>query len=66
MPRGMTPISRGHIEESQFGDDAQSSRLRYEQQFAVSIVEEAVAHGSVRGVDMDAHARLHGRIAAAS
>ena len=39
--------------------------MRDEQQFAIRVVEEAVAHGRVRGVEVDADAGLHRRVIAA-
>ena len=59
-------LAGSDIENAEFGVKAKSAELRNDQQFAVGGVEEAILHGRVGGVEMDGHARLHGRIAVAA
>ena len=59
-------LARRDFENSEFRMESKRAELRNNQQLAVGRVKEAVLHGGIRGVDVNRHANLHGRIAVAT
>ena len=59
-------FARGDLEDAAFGAKEQRALLRQDQHLAVGVVEEAVVHGGVGGVEVNADAVLHGGIAVAA
>src|ERR1700677_2367589 len=54
------------FEDAALGDEAESSLLREDEELAVGVVEDAVGHGGVGGVEVDAAAVVGGGVAVAS
>src|SRR5262249_37413050 len=53
------------VQRAQLSGDVQRALLRYEQQLAIRVVEEALLHRAIAGVHMDADPGLHRRVAVA-
>ena len=63
----MTTISPGaRLDHAKLGDEAGAALLRHDQHFAVGIVEAAIGHRAVGGVDVDRHADLRRHVAVAA
>ena len=63
----MTTISPGdRLDDAELGDEAGAAELRHDQHFAVGVVEAAVGHRAVGGIDVHAHADLGGDVAVAA
>jgi hypothetical protein len=54
------------FDHAQLGDKAGAALLRHDQHFAVGIVEAAIGHRAVGGVDVDCHADLGRHVAVAA
>ena len=65
-PRHEADLAGRHVQHAQLGVDDQRTQLRHDQQFAVRVVEVAIGHRLVRGVDVDGGALLEDRAAVAA
>ena len=54
------------LDDAELGDEARAAELRHDQHFAVGIVEAAIGHRAVGGIDVHAHADLRGDVAVAA
>ena len=54
------------LDDAKLGDEARAALLRDDQHFPVGIVEAAVGHRAVGGIDMDRHADLRRHVAIAA
>src|ERR1700750_2704172 len=61
--RDNADFTRRDIENPEFRVEAKGAELRNNQEFSVGCVKEAILHGSVRRVEMNGDAHLHGWIA---
>ncbi len=56
-------LARSHLQRAQFGAQRERALLRHDQQLAIGVVEEALAHVAVEGVDVHAATGLRRGIA---
>ena len=59
-------LAASRFDNAELGDETGASLLRYDQHFAVGIVEAAIRHRAVGGIDVDRHADLDGDVAVAA
>ena len=62
----MTISPQARFDHAELGDKAGAALLRHDQHFAVGIVEAAVGHRAVGGVEVNRHADLRCDIAIAA